>query len=182
MPYPSKTNAQTILMAAIDCLEQFGKEALSMRELASSLGISPRALYRYYPDRATLEAALAEEGFQRLRKALIDAVATSTGKDALRASATAYLAFAHAHPAWYSLLISPHEQTPGLMQAEHNTWTFVVQLVENIVGQEQAEGAAVAMWALLHGFIQLEGAGVFKEKPQSGFEWGLEAFLSGLAL
>ncbi|SRR5258708_4015347 len=36
---------------------------LSMRELASTLGLPPRALYRYYPDRAALEAAIAEEGY-----------------------------------------------------------------------------------------------------------------------
>lgn len=72
-----------------------------MRELASSLGLSPRALYRYYPDRAALEAAMAEEGFRRLRVALVDAVGKRVGEQALRASATAYLTFAQAHPAWY---------------------------------------------------------------------------------
>jgi AcrR family transcriptional regulator len=80
MPYPAKTNAQTILTAAIEHLEQYGEEALSMRELASSLGLSPRALYRYYPDRAALEAAIlggvflssrrnhAEEGARGIRR------------------------------------------------------------------------------------------------------------------
>ncbi len=135
MPYPAKTNAQTILAAAIDHLEQYGEEALSMRELASRLGISPHALYRYYPDRAALQAALAEEGF---------------------------------HP-------------PGLLQAEHEMWGFVVGLVENAVGQEIAASAAVALWAFLHGFIQLESAALLGEqKPRSGFQVGLEAFLSGL--
>jgi len=181
MPYPAKTNAQTILAAAIEHLEQHGEEALSMRELASRLGISPRALYRYYPDRATLKAALAEEGFHRLRSALVDAVSMHVGKDALRAGATAYLAFAQVHPAWYSLLMKVHEQTPGLLQAEHEMWDFVVGLVENAVGQEIAASAAVALWAFLHGFIQLESADILgDQKPRSGFQVGLEAFLSGL--
>src|SRR5260370_30892193 len=110
MPYPAKTNAQTSLAAAIEHLEQYGEEALSMRELASRLGVSPRALYRYYPDRAELQAALAEEGFHRLRSALVDAVSMHVGKDALRACATAYLAFARSHPAWYVLLMYVHQQ------------------------------------------------------------------------
>jgi AcrR family transcriptional regulator len=181
MPYPAKTNAQTILAAAIDHLEQDGEEALSMRELASRLGISPRALYRYYPDRAALKAALAEEGFHRLRSALVDAVSMHVGKDALRAGATAYLAFAQVHPAWYSLLMKVHEQTPGLLQAEQEMWDFVVGLVKNAVGQEIAASAAVALWAFLHGFIQLESADILGEqKPRSGFQVGLEALLSGL--
>ena len=74
MPYPAKTNAQTILAAAIEQLEQGGEEALSLRELARTLELSSRALYRYYSDRATLEAAMAEEGFCRLYVALVNAV------------------------------------------------------------------------------------------------------------
>lgn len=181
MPYPAKTNAQSILIAAIEHLEQYGEEALTMRELARSLGLSPRALYRYYPDRAALEAAMAEEGFRRLRVALVDAVGKRVGKQALRASAVAYLTFAQAHPAWYSLLMRFHVQTPGLLEAGHEMWTFVVGLVEQAIGVESAASVAVALWAFLHGFIQLERAAILGEqKPRSGFEVGLEAFLSGL--
>src|SRR5690242_7467247 len=89
MPYPAKTNAQTILTAAISHLEQYGEEALSIRELARILGLSPHALYRYYPDRAALEAAMADEGFRYLREALSDAVGMRAGKDALRVGAFA---------------------------------------------------------------------------------------------
>ena len=181
MPYPAKTNAHSILQASIEQLEQDGEEALSLREVAGRLGLSPRALYRYYPDRAALEAAIAEEGFRRLRAALGNAVGTRVGKDALRAGATAYLAFAHAHTTWYALLMRVHQQTPGLVQAEQALWVFVVELVEHVVGQELAANAAVALWAFLHGYMQLESAALLGEqKPQSGFQIGLEAFLSGL--
>ncbi len=181
MPYPAKTNARTILATAIEQLEQSGKVTLSMRELASKLGLSPRALYRYYPDRAALEAAIAEKGFHHLRTVLSSAAEGRSGKDALRAGAIAYLTFAHAHPALYNALMSVHEPTPGLLQAEQNLWGLVVQLVGQNVTQVAAESAAVALWAFLHGFIQLESAAVLGErKPRSGFEVGLEAFLSGL--
>lgn len=181
MPYPAKTNAQSILAAAIDHLEQYGEEALSMRELASSLGLTPHALYRYYPDRAALYAAIAEEGFHRFHMALAAAVRTQVGKDALRTAATAYLAFAQAHPAWYSLLMKHRVQMPRFSQAGHEMWLFVMGLVESVVGPERAAEAAVALWAFLHGFIQLEGAAILNdEKPRSGFSMGLEALLSGL--
>jgi len=181
MPYPAKTNAETILAAAIEYLEQYGEETLSMRELASRLGLTPRALYRYYPDRAALEAAMAEEGFRRLRRDLIDAVGECVGKEALQASAVAYLAFAQTHPAWYALLMRFRVQTPGLLEAGHEIWAFEVELMAQIVGAERATSAAVALWAFLHGFVQLERAAILgDEKPRSGFEVGLEAFLAGL--
>jgi AcrR family transcriptional regulator len=181
MPYPAKTNAGTILQAAIEYLEQYGEEALSMREVASRLGLTPRALYRYYSERAALEAAIAEEGFRRLHADLVAAVDQRVGKDALRANAIAYLTFAQAHPTWYALLMRFHVQTPGLLEAGHEVWTFVVGLVEDVVGTERAASAAVALWAFLHGFTQLERAAILSEqKPRSGFQVGLEAFLSGL--
>lgn len=181
MPYPAKTNAETILAAAIEYLEQYGEQTLSMRELASHLGITPRALYRYYPDRAALEAAIAEEGFHLMRVALSDAVGARVGKDALRAIAAAYLTFAHEHLAWYAHLMRFHVHTPGLMQAGHAMWDFVVEKVENVVGAERAASAAVALWSFLHGFVQLDSVAIFDEqKPRSGFQVGLEALLSGL--
>jgi AcrR family transcriptional regulator len=182
MPYPAKTNAGTILQAAIEYLEQYGEEALSMRELASRLGLSPHALYRYYPDRATLEATIAEEGFRRLHADLVaTAAGTRSGNAALRASATAYLGFAQAHPAWYSLMMRFDVQSPGLLEAGHEMWTFVVGLVEDVVGAETAASAAVALWAFLHGFTQLERSAILSEqKPRSGFQVGLEALLAGL--
>ena len=181
MPYPAKTNAGTILAAAIEYLELYGEAAMTMRELAGRLGLSPHALYRYYPDRASLKAAMAEEGFRRLRVALLDAVEKRGGKKALRASASAYLAFAEAHPAWYSLMMRFDVQSPGLLEAGHEMWNFVVGLVGNVVGAENAASAAVALWAFLHGFTQLERAAILsEEKPRSGFGVGLEALLYGL--
>ena len=183
MPYPAKTNAGTILTAAIEYLEQYGEEALSMRELASRLGLTPRALYRYYPDRAALEAAMAEAGFRQLRADLVEAVGERVGTDALRVGALAYLTFAQAHPAWYALLMRFRVHTPGLLQAGHEMWAFEVRLLEQEVGAENAASAAVALWAFLHGFIQLERAAILGEqKPRSGFEVGLEAILAGLTV
>lgn len=182
MPYPAKTNAGAILTTAIEYLEQYGEEALSMREVASCLGLTPRALYRYYPDRAALEAAMAEEGFRRLRADLVAAVGQRVGKDVLRVTAVAYLTFAQAHPAWYALLMRFHVETPELLEAGHGVWTFVMGLVEDAVGAERAASATVALWAFLHGFTQLERAAILSEqKPRSGFEVGLEIFLAGLA-
>ncbi len=181
MPYPAKTNAGTILQAAIEYLEQYGEEALSMRELASRLGLTPHALYRYYPDRAALEAAMAEEGFRRLHADLVAAVGKHAGKEAIRVSAAAYLTFAQAHPAWYALLMRFRVESPGMLEAAHEVWTLVVGLVEGAVGAEGSASAAVALWAFLHGFTQLERAAILsEEKPRSGFQVGLEALLSGL--
>jgi AcrR family transcriptional regulator len=184
MPYPAKTNAQTILTVAIAYIEQHGIEALSMRVLAKLLGLTPHALYRHYPDRAALEAAIASEGMHQLQTALMTATTRRDRLDALRNAAYAYLDFARTHPALYNMLMQPHEAPSGSPMAEHSLWLFVVNLLENRIGlsTEASANAAVALWAFLHGFVELEQADVFgRQKPRSGFEAGLEAFLTGLS-
>ena len=74
-----------------------------------------------------------------------------------------------------------HVQSPELLEAGHEMWTFVVGLVAGAVGPERAPSAAVALWAFLHAFTQLERVAILgEEKPWSGFQVGLEALLLGL--
>src|ERR1700689_1075106 len=70
MPYPSKTDRQTILSAALRDLAQGGIRELSLRNIAASLGLAPNAIYRYFSDRPALEAALANESARQLELAL----------------------------------------------------------------------------------------------------------------
>jgi AcrR family transcriptional regulator len=184
MPYPAKTNAQTILTTAITYIEQNGIEALSMRVLAATLGLTPHALYRHYPDRAALEAAIANEGMNQLQAVLATATTGRKGLDALRYAAHAYLNFARTHRALYNMLMQPHEAPTDSSMAEHSLWHFVVNLIEDrtALSTEASADATVALWAFLHGFVELEQADVFGgQKPRSGFEAGLKAFLAGLA-
>jgi Tetracyclin repressor-like, C-terminal domain len=56
-------------------------------------------------------------------------------------------------------------------------WNFVLEQVGRISGPKKAPEAAIALWALLHGFVGLASAGVFERgKPRSGFDWGLQAW------
>ena len=70
VPYPSKTDRQAILSAALETLARRGIRDLSLRNVAATLGLAPNALYRYFPDRAALEAALADEAARQLELAL----------------------------------------------------------------------------------------------------------------
>jgi AcrR family transcriptional regulator len=44
MPYPSKTDRQTILSAAVKVLAHRDIRGLSLRNLAASLGLAPNAI------------------------------------------------------------------------------------------------------------------------------------------
>jgi hypothetical protein len=50
------------------------------------------------------------------------------------------------------------------------------------LSENQAAEAAVALWAFLHGFAQLEGVGAIDDtKPTSSFEFGLKAWIKAVA-
>src|SRR4051812_36544816 len=84
------------LRAAGKMLEKEGVAALSLRAVARRAKVSHNAPYRHFPDRESLLAALATEGFELLREALANVPATRMGG--------AYVTFAIAHPERFRLM------------------------------------------------------------------------------
>jgi AcrR family transcriptional regulator len=179
MAYPSKTDRKTILAAAVEQLEQQGLRGLSLRSLAASLELAPNALYRYFADRSALERALAGEVSCLLHAAMQRAVRKSTPEQAIRGIARAYLTFARKHPNLYELLLLPCN-TEGEEAVHHEIlWNFVASRVSSLTGPRHLNEASVALWAFLHGIVQLEAAKVFgSEKPGASFAFGLNAWLA----
>lgn len=52
-----------IFLAARSLFDKEGMEGLSMRRLAASVGITPMAIYKHFPDKAALLDALMLDGF-----------------------------------------------------------------------------------------------------------------------
>jgi AcrR family transcriptional regulator len=177
MPYPSKTDRQTILSAAVKGLEHRGIRDLSLRNLAASLDLAPNAIYRYFSDRSALEDALANEAARQLELALRKAAGGCEPVTAVRKMSSAYIKFARDNRHLYEVMMSPHapEHDATFLQS---LWTFTVEQVQRIAGSERAAQASVALWAFLHGAAVLEAAQVLGErKPASGLEFGLDAWL-----
>jgi AcrR family transcriptional regulator len=62
----ARTMASRIAAAARRLLHTEGAEVVSMRRVAAAVGVTPMAIYRHYPDRASLLNTLADEGFKEL--------------------------------------------------------------------------------------------------------------------
>jgi AcrR family transcriptional regulator len=177
MPYPSKTDRQTILSAAVKELVHGGIRDLSLRNIAASLDLAPNAIYRYFSDRRALEAALANEAARQLEVALRKAADGREPVAAIRKMSSAYLKFARDNPHLYEAMMSLH--TSGHDATSHlSLWAFTVEQVQRIAGSDRAGQASVGLWAFLHGAATLEAAQVLgKIKPASGLEFGFEAWL-----
>jgi AcrR family transcriptional regulator len=181
MPYPSKTDGQTILLAAAKDLARKGIRDLSLRNLAASLDIVPNAIYRYFSDRSALEAALANEAARRLELALRKAANGCEPVTTIREMSAAYMKFARDNRHLYEVMMSLHAPDHDA-NSRQSLWAFTVGQVERIAGSDRAAQASVALWAFLHGAVTLESAQVFGEnKPASGLEFGLDAWLMAVS-
>jgi AcrR family transcriptional regulator len=178
MPYPSKTDRQTILATAMDQVSRDGINKLAIRSVAAVLGLTPNALYRYFANLAALETALADESRLRLLKVLQKAAGRKPAKQALRSIARAYVQFAREQPQVFSLTLMPSAGEKEGDAVHLQSWRFVLEQVARLYGEERAPEAAVTLWAFLHGMTALEAAGVFGErKPASSFEFGLRMWI-----
>lgn len=177
VPYPSKTDRQTILSAALKELAKRGIRDLSLRNIAASLGLAPNAIYRYFSDRRALEAAMSSEAAKQMEVTLRKAAEGCEPVVAIRKMSSAYIKFARDNRSLYEAMI-------GFHAAEHDAslheslWAFTVEQVQRIAGSDRAPQASVALWAFLHGAVLLDAAQVLGElKPASGLAFGLEAWL-----
>ena len=180
MPFPAKTDPESILNAALEMLERDGTNALSMRNLATALEMKAPSLYRHYPDKASLETALKMRGSELLNAALEKAISKQEPSGAMRKAANAALKFARVHPYLYDLMLAPGG-TPSTGAAK-NLWNTILEIVGNVTANPDDTASSVAYWAFVHGFCSLERSGQFGASgPKEGFEVGLEALILGFS-
>jgi AcrR family transcriptional regulator len=177
MAYPSKTDRETILATAMALVSRDGIDQLAVRSVATALGLAPNALYRYFSSLADLKDELSDESRRRLLAVLKEASRDQQDLGSVRRMAHAYVQFARDHPHVFALTLLP-SSFDDEDSSHRQSWRFVVDQVASIYGPEQAQEAAVALWAFLHGITVLESAGVFgDQKPSSGFQFGLEMWI-----
>ncbi|MFZ2061232.1 MAG: TetR/AcrR family transcriptional regulator [Candidatus Binatus sp.] len=154
-----------MIAAAAKQIEEIGFEALSLRDLAASLGVSRAAPYRHFADRRELLAAIAADGFRHLQSAALAAIAKNRMPSArLAAGARAYLAFAARRPQLFRLMFVSHLLTaddprdPSLVQVANSFHQrFEALIAETCAARDQKtiKAAALTFWSILHGFALL---------------------------
>lgn len=146
-----------------------GPEAVTMRQLATELGVSPMTPYRYFRDKEDILAAVRTNGFNRFAEALETARAGAEGARAKgRAVGEAYVDFALEHPHSYKLMfdlnqpnIDQHPELAAAGQRAHATMTGYIDdaFAEGLMKGDARE-IGVMFWASVHGLVVLELSGM----------------------
>jgi AcrR family transcriptional regulator len=102
-----------ILSAALDLLQEGGRDNVTTRAVAERAGVQPPVLYRMFKDKEGLLNALAEHGFMLYvpQKGPIDV--RSDPVEALRSGWDRHVQFGLAHPSLYLLMYTGSQVGPS---------------------------------------------------------------------
>jgi AcrR family transcriptional regulator len=156
---------QALVAAALKTIEREGVAEVSLRAVARSLGVSPRAPYRHFATKEQLLAAVAVEGYRlsaTFTAGRLDGIVDPV--DRLRAAVVAYVLFATKHPAAFRVMYAPYaaveESAPDLVQIRTEGHAEMMRLI--CLAQESGRvraGApmkiALALWSTMHGLAVL---------------------------
>jgi AcrR family transcriptional regulator len=145
-----------------------GASELSLREVASEIGVTHAAPRRYFPDRAALLSALAVEGFGRLGSRLRQAAAAAPGYHSqVRAVAAAYLDFCVSEANLVEVMFAHKRGHYGAAVAQEAAEALApIQDVfrrgqaEGVLPAEGAQRIAVVFLATLQGLAGLINCGI----------------------
>lgn len=156
-----------ILAAATRIFLEEGVAHATMRRIAAAVGVSPAALYVYFPDKEGILKAIAEAWFAEL----LEAVAQSQQRcgpmeEKFEACIRTYVEFGLSHPDGYRLtFLSPTASRLGRAACESipaadHSFAILQQGIEammqaGLFRTGPSEVAAEAIWACMHGVVSL---------------------------
>lgn len=161
--------------AALLLFDRGGIEAISMREIAAAIGVSPMMPYKYFPTKDHLLQELRTKAFQAFEGALRAGVMAGDsrlcGRERLEKLLYSYLEFGLTDRRAYRLMFdywvydSPTrmiEDFGDAIRRQSGAWHVVLEVVEAYFEDTGEDGnpltAAHLIWAGVHGLVSLEAS------------------------
>ena len=196
---------EALITSARKILTEQGADALSLRAIASDVGVSHMAPYAHFKNKKALFQSIAAGGFKELsEKMLLDSQDLSKAQDLILAYGATYVEFALENPQLYRLMLGQVENTGRRKQNTSNQTDIDISLMSPVVSSEleasstqpflllhdafakankqdnemQVKAQAVGAWAMVHGMAALIIEGHFTI-PES---MSVKAFLTMAAV
>jgi AcrR family transcriptional regulator len=183
-----------IVEATLVLVEEDGVRAVSVREIAKRLGVSPGAPFRHFPNKKALLTAVATEAMESFSAAIHDELGSSSSlapAEALRAIGHGYLKWALGNRAQFAIISNREEidfvEAPQL----HTLSERVMQLMNPHIkalfaGSTEDELVAkkLVCRALVYGLARMAIDGHFEEwsipheRQQITVDLALEQFIA----
>lgn len=148
---------EALLAAGMRAIEGSAGVDVSLRELARTVGVSPAAVYRHFPNKDALLAELGSEGLRILGSAQRDAYdKAGGGAKGFAETGRAYVRFALAHPALFRLIFAHGQPGRWRERASDPAREMLEEATQALAGEgAAAERLATQAWAIAHGVAML---------------------------
>jgi AcrR family transcriptional regulator len=182
MPAHAQTSTGAIVAAGRRLLEERGLDTLTMRDVASAVGVRAPSLYKLVRDRSDLVRLILEDVADELTSTLDAAAGSDDPVADARAMAVAYRTFAHANPVAYTLMYAPQAAGPDARARSVRSSATFLRVITELVGPERALPAARMVVTWVHGFIVMELAGAFRlgGDVEEAWEFSLDRILAAV--
>ncbi len=161
-PYHHGDLREQLLLAGEQALAEMPVEQVTLREIARRAGVSHAAPKHHFSSMGELLGEIAARGFVKFVDALDQASkknAVQSPEARLTAMGWAYLRFAEANPAIYSLMFGKIDRmaiTPNMLQSSMAAWSQLENAVADVIGQDRAATGAMHVWSSVHGLSMLK--------------------------
>jgi AcrR family transcriptional regulator len=190
----NRTTTARIAEAALRILEKEGPQAVSMRRVASAVGITPMAIYHHFPNRQALLTRITDAEFSRLLAFIRAHPPRGASPERLVTLMEGYVDYALARPRLFDYVFSQPRpdarQFPRDFRARRSTTSNIVAdtvahaMQEGFLRKDDVWEVAFAIWAHVHGHIALYRAGrigLTEKQFRALVRRSLRRFLHGLA-
>lgn len=163
MPPRAGLDREVVVRAAAELYDASGGRDVTLKDVATRLGVKTPSLYNHIAGQGDLIRALAVHGVRKLEGVISRAAIGKSGDAAVMATAHAFRRFAHEHPGLYSLTLHAPAPDDEAHQSAARDILQVLHLVFLEYGlSEQDEVHAIrGLRSLVHGFVSLELSGGF---------------------
>jgi AcrR family transcriptional regulator len=159
--------ADRVVAEAGALADERGIGGLSLTPLAERLGVRVPSLYKHVGGLDDLHRRIALAGMRDLTEVLGEATVGRSGREALRACATAWRAYARKHPGRYGAIQRAPDQADAELATAGARLTNLVYAVLRGYGlvEDETVHATRAVRSALHGFVTLEAEAGFGLSP-----------------
>jgi AcrR family transcriptional regulator len=169
---------ERIAETALKLLETGGEDGVSMRRVATAVGITPMAIYHHFADRRALLNFVVDREFGKYVESLQALPRRGTYESQILTCMDAYIDYAFAHPRIFDYVFS--EPRPGARRFPADfrarrspTLNPVADLLHKAMEagylkQDDVWELAMELWAHTHGYVSLYRGGRF-DLPEKEF-------------
>lgn len=172
---PREGLRDAIVHASLELGSSLGEDGLTMRAIASKLGVSATALYQHFDSKAAILREIRVYGYGLLARKLGEVEADDDPVVRLRGMAGQYIAFARENPWLYSILMERDIlDWSRLGPAEVEEVLSPLRGVKDVLDEAASKGRLragtdpgmvwVHLWASLHGVASLVLSGRVSEQ------------------